>query len=701
MTIDPDLLARFESFDPSHPDPDTQILQNGRNLTVRCMLDGVDTVVKRFPARSPFRALLDRIASHEAKPTRSYEAARHLHTHNPGSTPEPLWFHQAADGSGLFATRHEEGLVSFTAQLAELYAKHGPGPDLIALLERIAPACRALHDSGFFHGDLGNQNILLAPDGRVLFIDLNRCRIVPEGGLPNKLRARDLSRIALPSDFLRVFFEMYWGAPPPKDFLRAERRFRKAYALHSATRRLRHPFRPRRPANEPTYPPMRDIWIWDPRSEQALVTLRPRDRRKYQSTSRVFEPIRALLPRLDRIRRHDETLRALAFERPILSFASRAFVSLSAEPGRFTRELDHLSRLDCPGVHLRFYAHEPRETAVFKIDAVRRLRSLGHAVAISLVQSRDSVLDPAGWEMFCGFVLSALHAEVMWVEYLHAVNRVKWGFWNFRELRGLYAVLTRLREKFPDVAFLAPSVIDFEWDYLAAALRLLPAAKHPLAGLSAELYVDRRGAPENRQGRYDAVGKLRLFRAIAGSFSDKIENHLVVTEWNWPLAGTGVWSPVGAPYVSPGARFNDPSVSEDAAAAYSLRYLLLGICSGLADSMVFWSLSAHGFGLVDPGTGPVAVWRERPAFHALAFFFSLLRHGSYTDSPYRGGSNGLWLLRFTTPDARRIAIAWSVNGTRHAPSPEELGFAPTEAFDLYGKPTALDTPLTGDPAYYM
>lgn len=700
MTIDPELLARIASFDPGKPEPGAKILQAGRNLTIRCTIDGVDTVIKRFPTRGPFRALLDRLGHNAPKPTRAYEAALHLHTHNPGSTPEPLWFHQAPNGSGIFASRYEDGLVSFTACLAGLYANHGPGPDLIALLQRVAPACRALHDSGFFHGDLGNQNIMLAPDGRVLFVDLNRCRIVPEGGLSNKLRARDLSRLSLPSDFLRVFFEMYWRDTPPKDFIRAERRCRKAYAVHCATRHLRHPLRPHRPPVEPTYPAPQDIWIWDPCSEQALSTLRRKDRRKYQSASRVFEPIRAILPRLVGIQRRCETLQALAFERPILSFASRAFISLSAEPGRFTRELDHLSRLDCPGVHLRFYAHEPRETAVFKIDAVRRLRSLGHAVAISLVQSRDSVIDPSGWETFCNFVLSALHAEVLWVEYLHAVNRVKWGFWNFRELRTLFGVLSHLREKFPDVAFLAPSVIDFEWDYLAAALRLLPTGRHPLAGVSAELYVDRRGAPENKQGRYDAVGKLRVFRALAESYPEKIERHLVVTEWNWPLAGTGVWSPVGAPYVSPGERFNDPSVSEDAAAAYSLRYLLLGICSGLADSMVFWSLSAHGFGLVDPGTDPVATWRERPAFHALSYFFSLLRHGSYTDSPFRG-TDGLWLLRFTTPDSRRIAIAWSVNGKRHAPTPEELGFNPTESFDLYGKPSALDAPLTGDPAYYL
>ena len=697
-----DFQDLLRSFDPRGPQ--AVVLQDGRNLTVRAPLGGADAVVKRFPAPSRLRALLDRLGGRPPKATRSYLAARHLHEHNPGSTPEPLAALESGTrrrpGPGLFATRYEPGMVSLTRRLVELYAAHGPCPDLIALLERVARACRALHDSGFLHGDLGNQNVMLAPDGRVLFVDLNRCRILP-GPLPNRLRARDLSRIALPSDFLRCFFEMYWGEPPPRDFLRAERRARRRFARHTATRRFRHPFRPRRPAAEPTYPAPPDVWIWDPKSEQAVSTLRSRDRRRYQSLSRVTRPLLALLRTGLAARRHGRRLASVAFGRPVLHVANRAFVSLSADPDRFAQELDHLARLDCPGVHVRFYAHEPEETVAFKTDAVRKLRGLGRAVALSLVQDRDAVRDPARWQAFCTRVLDALHGDVIWVEYLHAVNRVKWGFWNYRELRALLALLPALRRRYRDVAFLAPSVIDFEWDYLAGALSLLPACDRPLAGLSAELYVDRRGAPENRQGRFDAVAKLRRFRALA-STCPSLEDHLVVTEFNWPVAGTGEWSPVGSPYVSPGPRFGDPSVSEADAAAFAVRYLLLGLCSGMADGMVFWSLAAHGFGLVDPGVAPIDAWRERPAFEALAVFFRILRHGNYTDAPLRGGPEGAWLLRFLDRDGRRLAVAWTA-GASPAPAPDAglLGFAPARSLDLLGRPRDPAAPLSGDPSYFL
>lgn len=702
--MDDSFASALAAFDPNGPG--VRVLQAGRNLTVRAPLAGADAVVKRFPAPSFFRALLLRIAGKPPKATRSWLAARHLWDALPGSTPEPLAVLESGTprrpGPGLFATRFEPGVESFTSRLATLYAQNGPGPDVVALLERVAKACRRMHDAGFFHGDLGNQNLLLAPDGRVLAIDLNRSRLFP-GPLPDALRARDLSRIALPSDFRRVFFEMYWDAPPPEEFLRAERRARRAFARHTATRRYRHPFRPRRPAAEPVYPAPRDLWIWDPRSEQALVTMRPKDRRRYMSSSRVWRPLLALLATGHEARRHWRAMQATAFDRPVLGVANRLFVSLSADPDRFGRELERLARLDCPGVHVRFYAHEPDATTDFKIAAVRRLRSLGRAVAVSLVQDRRAAADPAGrWRAFCDRVLDALHGDLIWVEYLHAVNRVKWGIWNYREFAALLAELPRLRERHRDVAFLAPSAIDFEWDWFAGALPLLPRDGGPLAGLSAELYVDRRGAPENKQGRFDAVGKIHLLRALARVRSGVAEDHLVVTEFNWPIAGTGVWSPVGAPYVSPGPRFNDPSVSEDDAAAFAVRYLLLGVCSGAASSMVFWSLAAHGFGLVDPGTEPDAPWRERPAFAALRFLFAALRHGSFAGAPLRGGSDGPWLLRFVDRDGRRLAVAWTAGAAPALPPlPSQIGFAPRAVRALDGAPADPAAPLSGAPRYFF
>ena len=683
-------------------DPHSQeaiVLQHGRNLSVRMPFDGVDAVVKCFPPPSSLYRIGARLLRTHSKPQRAFEAAAFLHSRVPDSTPEPLAWCVAPDGSGRFVSRYVDGMKSLTATLVERYNQYGPGPVIMDLLERVAAVCRKMHDAGFFHGDLGNQNIMISNDGRILIIDLNRCRLFPEGGVPLRLRARDLSRIALPSDFLRCFFEMYWQDSPPSGFLRAERRYRARFAFHSATRRLRHPFRPRRKSPEPEYPSPNNLWIWDPRSEQALVTLLSRDRRRYQSISRVTTPLLVLLKYWFRILSNLRTLRHCEFASGITAFASRVRVSIAADPGRFGQELALLDELHCPNVHLRFYAHETQSSIAFKLQAVQKLRERGFNIAISLVQCRDSILHPDTWAQHCTTILDAVHEQVEWVEYLHAVNRVKWGIWNYRELASLLDCLPDFQKRYPATAFLVPSVIDFEWDYFAGAVHKLPKcfAKSPLAGASAELYIDRRGAPEAFQGRYDAVGKLRLLRAILET-TPAIEDRLIVTEFNWPLEHTGVWSPVGAPYTSPGPRLNDPSVSPADCAAYLIRYLLLGIASGMAHEMVFWSLAAHGFGLVDPGSEPSTAWKKRPGFFALACFFDILGDATFERAI---SSSGLQrLLLFRKSDGNRIAVAWQA-GLTEAPLCPNLPFTPTETLDLFGASIDSATPLSGNPIYFF
>lgn len=708
-----DAAAALRDFDPEAPD--AVVLQSGRNLTVRAPLAGVDAVVKRFPAPSAFRAALDRFAGKPPKATRSLSVAKELSRRVPGSTPAPLGAVERADGTGLFATAAEPGLVSMTRALAALYASNGPCEDLIALLERVARACRSWHDAGFFHGDLGNQNVQLAPDGRVLTLDLDRARFFGgPGGVPVRLRARDLSRIALPSDFLRVFFEMYWRDVPPRDFLRAERRFRRRFAFHTATRKWRHPFRRRAPSAEPVYPAPPDIWIWDRKSGQAVSTLLSRDRRRWQSVSRVLLPLSALAAGGFRFRRVRRALAAASFAAPVRDVASRWFVSVSAEPALWERERGFLARLGQCGVHVRLCFHERAETTDFKLRVLSELAGEGRAVAASLVQSRAAVRDPAAWVAFCERVLDALPrgGAVRWVECLHAPNRVKWGFWTFGELRRPLAALPALRSRRPDLTLLAPPVIDFEWDWLAGARLLLPRdPADPFPGVAAELYLDRRGAPENRQGSFDGVGKLCVLRAVSSvrgrspePFARQSEvPDLVVTEFNWPLAGTCEWSPVGSPWVSPGPRGpGDPSVSEEDAARFAVRWLLLGVCSGHASSMCFWSLAAHGYGLVDSGTAPDAPWRARPAFEALASLFSHLRGADFADAPLRGGPDGVWLLRFRAHDGRPVAVAWkSGGGSAPPPGAGALGFEPSSAFDLPGGPVPPDAPLGGAPRIFV
>ncbi len=664
------------------------LLQAGRNRTFRRTLGsvpGLDVAVKSFGPQPFWQDLV--AARRGSKALRAYRAAAYLHARGIG-TPAPVAVLERREGVRLaesfLITRFEPGLCSFRRELIETYARGGSCAALMALLETVAEAVAAMHDAGFLHRDLGNQNLFLTPpplDGgrrRVLVLDLNRGRVLNR---PPTLRerARDLSRLHLPSDFRRVFLEMYWrGAVPPAEFLRRERRFRRRYAWHAQTRRLRHPFRvPPEPSPDGEYPPDRELWIWDERSAQAIPAFRSRDRHRLRERTFLVRTAAAALRCALPAWRHHRRLRATAFGAPVVEVGERAAVALDGLPETLERELAQLRELGARNVLLRLYHHEDDARRGTRLDAVERLHAEGFGVALALVQDRRAVRDPAAWDAFGRAVLRRVGARVRWVEVGHAVNRVKWGLWGYRDLAALLAPAAAWRRDFPSVRLTGPAAIDFEPATLAAALRALPRDLR-FATLSHHLYVDRRGAPESRQGPFDALGKLALLRAL-GEGCGRCGPGLIVSAFNWPLAGTGVWSPVGSPYESPGVRRNDPSVGERRAALYLVRYLLLGICSGLADEMVFWRLAAHGFGLVDDRDP--AGWRRRPAFDALKAWYGRFRGAGFLSARIGGGA---YELRFRAAGGDAFRVVWQAPDPAPGGCPLPPGF-PSAATDAFGR----------------
>ena len=216
--------------------------------------------------------------------------------------------------------------------------------------------------------------------------------------------------------------------------------------------------------------------------------------------------------------------------------------------------------------------------------------------------------------------------------------------------------------------------------------------------LTHHLYVDRRGAPENPQSKFALLEKLALARAIAKAHRN-CGDGLVVTEFNWPLSGTGIHSPVGAPYVSPGVRQNDPSVDEDAAAAFMLRYILIAIGSGLAERVFYWSLVAHGFGLIDDAGG---TWRQRSGYlalkefllHTRGFVFQARRRIQGTDHP-------VWSYDFYDETGlKRVSVVYA-EGDHAVSIPVEEGMIALDAFGVRMQMEKGHISVTGSPVYLV
>lgn len=608
--------------------------------------------VKVFPPETPVKRLQAPAAQ------RAFDASCHLRRHGV-PTPRPVAWVRRAEGN-LLVTEYLAGMVSMREALHHHYFEQPLCSRILEVLQRAADTVRAMHACGFEHRDLGNQNLMLprledGSWGEAYVIDLNRGRIRPN--LSPEARGRDNARIDLPSDLLRVFLRMQ-HAPEivSPEFLRAERAARARYRLHVLTRPLRHPLRKQTAHGRPALSE-KDIWIWDDRSMQAIPALSSRGKRKYYRKSDAFTLIKCSVRYGAALQKAKTSLLAEAWSRPV-DLKNRIGLSINLEPERFEKERRWLGPLGPLPLLVRLYHHESESRRRFAVEAVRKLRAEGHPVVAALVQDRRAVLFPEKWRSFVENSAGALSGFVEAFEVCHAINRVKWGIWNYKEYASLLRPFEDWRDRFPQIPLWGPAGIDFEIPRVAPFLDLLPRGAR-FESFSHHMYVDRRGAPENEQSGYDTVAKLALARALA-RVHPNCGDRLIVSEVNWPLLGTGVWSPVGSPYKSPGIRRNDPSVDEESYAAYMIRYFLLALGSGMAERVYWWNLAAHGFGLIDdrdPGG-----WRPRPAYHAFRDWLAWSRTATI-------------LGRETGPDPRAYRLLAQVDGQRqsiewHADRPE-------------------------------
>ncbi len=654
--------------------------------------------VKAFARQPGWKDWID--AAQGSKAQRACEAGWHLQAHGIG-TPFTVgyvnqWHGRRLRYSYLF-TQQETDISSFKRELIRLYRLDPDCTKLMQLLQVVATEVRRMHDSGLMHGDLGNQNILLRRQGSdtwgdVQFIDLNRCRI--QSSLSLRQRAFDLSRLTLPSDFLRVFKAMYAGQTRfPPAWHRWEKHYRKRFAFHTATRAWRHPFRPRPSATtDPasTYPHPKEIWIWDEKSAQAIVTLESKDRHRHYPKFNAWRIAASVVRDGPAVARRYRQLRDRPYTDPV-EMTGRIGVSLHTHPDTWEREQGLLDGLGTGPVLVRFYHHQDEGAWNFTADCVDQLCRAGRPVAVAVVQDRHAVTDPSRWHQFVHGVLDRVGAQAEWIEAGHAINRVKWGIWDLDEYVRLLQPF-RERKHTLKARLMGPAVIDFEYHYLLAALRRCDASPDLFDALSHHLYVDRRGAPENRQSGFSTLEKCRLAKAIADT-SPVCASRLILSEVNWPLAGTGEYSPVGSPYVTPGLRLNDPGVDEATYAAYMLRYLVITLASGLVEQVYWWRLAAHGYGLVDDR--PADDWRPRPAYRQLQFFLHVLGQARFIH--YLTVAEPIHGYVFERPDGERVLLVYA----HPHPAPYEVDAPYATVQDAEGneRPAGASIELGASPLY--
>ncbi len=223
------------------------------------------------------------------------------------------------------------------------------------------------------------------------------------------------------------------------------------------------------------------------------------------------------------------------------------------------------------------------------------------SVLLNVMQDPDHIKDFSLLESQFKTVFTRFSPYVTRFQIGTTINRAKWGFFSVNDFLRFYKVAYTIKKKeFHEIKLLGPSVIDFEYHFLVHALFNPFALKYD--AVSALLYVDRRGAPENTQMGFNLISKIHLLYALA-TLSPKSSNEVYITETNWPISNTAPYAPTS----------EAECVSVDLYASYMVRYYLQSLCSNMIKAVYWHQLIAPGLGLIDNRGNKI---HKYPAFQA-------------------------------------------------------------------------------------
>lgn len=644
--------------------PTSVRLSNGPDFVVRVPLitpDGeISAALKVFKRQNWLKDRFDR--KNKSKAERSYNAAHYLQAHNVG-TPAPIAWLDRWENDRLVESYFLsvfQPAICFRDALTDIYTGSRDNEHLMELLHLVGEAIRKMHDAHFMHGDLGNQNILLPKnkDGswaQPQFIDLNRC-LISGRPLTDKERAFDLSRPILPGNYLNFFIYIYCGHNMPSAmFDKYEKTYRKRFAFHRKSRKLRHPIRylknrHKKPAH--SYPDNKDYWLWDEKTAQPMIALSRKEKSSQRFIKNSLSILGKTIAALPAIYKHYKTEKKQSFQKSVV-LKNRIGVALHPHNDYIDHELQLLAELDNPPVLVRFCRHENEAIWDQTIALIQKLHSQDIEIMVALLQDRQAVLEPALWSAFLEKIIPAIADHIHHIEITHAFNRIKWGIWNLEEWQQLIAPAFKLQQDYPQIKLTGPACIDFEYMPVIAALKSLEAGQK-FSALSHLLYVDRRGAPENPQGPFATLEKCALLKAITRT-TPNCDDKVIISEVNWPIANTDIWSPIVCPYVTPKWKHKPSGESESDYANYMLRYIVIAICSGHVDQLFWWRLSAKGYGLVDDQNQ----FMPRLAYTALQYFF--VRLGDATFIKKWPSPKDTYVMEFHNA-TQIILMAWKIKG---------------------------------------
>ncbi len=297
-------------------------------------------------------------------------------------------------------------------------------------------------------------------------------------------------------------------------------------------------------------------------------------------------------------------------------------------------------------VRIKLADIESFDTYIEHIDA---LSNNDREISVNLLQDRQLLDDPELLDKALNTLLPLLKNRTKHIHVGNAYNRRKWAFYHFGEYQQFFRKVRQISKKVsPDTKLIGGSVIDFEIPPFFESLFHFRRGKFD--GYSSQLYVDRRGAPENTQAGFHFLKKINLI-SLMQKLSWKTSGGLWISEINWPLKDADKFAPcIGKALVTPQHQ-----------ADYLARAYLIAMASGNIRTCFWHQLIAPGYGLIDNRPVPAKPYPSYFALKTLNQLFSDAQVVRFYDGDYLEKNGSYALLAKTTISGKDtdIIAAWA------------------------------------------
>tara|TARA_B100000161_G_scaffold82670_1_gene57547 strand:+ start:310 stop:2424 length:2115 start_codon:yes stop_codon:yes gene_type:complete len=633
------------------------ILNDDRNIIKVMKLGEVETVVKSFKTPNLFQAIIYKFFR-KSKAKRSFENSKLLKSRGV-NVPEPLGYIEVFDRYRLRQCYFISSKLNFNFTLDAATDKKIDGYKDI--LSDFIHFTYDLHKKNIMHLDYGVGNICIKKTRNgydFYLIDLNRLK---EGIVSPKKGIKNLARISNDPEIVKIFADAY-AKKISSSALKTHKELKKfvyQVGLRVKLKKLLKSF-----IENIKHVPL-SSYEWDYHSNQPHTLKSKKLKNKifflafFSNLKIIFATLYACVVAPYFFLRDKES-----FEKKIDSFGLCVNIDRPIESQKSISNIELIAMIDELSVE-NILVRIPLadfENIENYISFIEQLKDKD--VLVCVLQDRQHVIDKHLTKKRLDFIFSKLEGIAEVFQIGNSINRKKWAFLSMDEYFSFFKIAYDLKKnKFPKIKLLGSNIIDFDIPFFSRSVFHLKSIFYD--GIAAQLYVDRRGGPEQKQYGFDTLNKIRAYKAMARA-SKKTSNEMYITEVNWPLNGMKNWAPA-----------ENFLIDESLQSSYLVRYYLLMLATGKVKKCFWHQLVAPGYGLVNNLDEKI---KKRDAYYCFQNLIAMLS-GGITKKMTR--EKNLFCL-IVEKEEKLIEAIWSSKGIANFKSNPNQ-----EIFDIRGN--AIDT----------